>query len=724
MVVPVLARPFFHIAQVVARVRVQAVGALLGATATDAEGDTLTYAWALTTSPAGSQLQVNATTAELSIAPDQVGTYTFSVTVSDGELEGSASADLEALPPPTIDGEVRVQVVKATDGSAIAGAIVTVEGTALTATTDATGVATITDATLVGPITLGVSDPTTVAVDHDLRTTTADIQRPALRGATLQGINRPDVVVPLKDSGSTLQAKARGVVRGTIDFSLFDRMPNIDPFLSFDMNETTSSQIRAVLIAPVVEGDASDFGVRDLLGRPPTLAAPLPGNLTTDDLFLNGAAGLLGVPVTGPDPLMDFTVDAPAGRTRFFVLGVLIDIDAMAVVPLLSGGAADSAALFGSMAFTTLFVGTLDLDVAAGDNDLLAPIADTDLTMLAEVATTITFQDSTEPWALNPTSQVALRRALVSADVTATLTAPSLLADPRVAASLPTSARVEIMDASGNPKVPREFTDLEVPAQTGAPTTEVPYSLAVAVVHDEAGMLPIGFTFTRVADLERPSAIFPLPTFTGALATAPIEALVLTTRGMWPSAVDGAYELLPGLHTGRVPLSAAGTVAARTPRAFPTLDSAFDSGVRVRVKVERADTSGTVVDSSRAYLAFLEEPLPTLTLDGPVTPTLGADSGTLSHLTLSQRTWTQVDDGRGGLNWTPVDDALWDVYATAGAAPIALPESLPFASGDEILLRVRSEVFPSPLDLDLWSGDRLRDGPSETTSDAFLYFMP
>ncbi|MDF1563153.1 MAG: hypothetical protein P1V51_08925 [Deltaproteobacteria bacterium] len=705
----------------------------LSAVATDAEGDALTYAWSLTTAPSGSALTVDATTAELGVTPDVLGDYTFTVTVSDGSLEASASASLAALPPPTIDGEFTVTVISAVDGAPIAGAFVEVSQGGPTATTDASGQATLTDASLSGQTTVSIGAPSlTVDVDHDFNAGTADIQRPAYRGVTLLGINRAAFTVPLKPTDSALQAAPKGVVRGTIDYSIFDRLPAIEPFLSFDMGATTSSQIRAVLIAPVVTGDPADFDVRDLLGRPPTLAAPLPGNLTTDDLFLNGSAALLGVPVTGDDPLMNFVVDAPVGQTRFFVLGVLVDIDALAVVPLLSGGGVDSAALFGSMAFTTLFVATLDLDVAAGDNDLAAPIADTDLTMVAEVPATITFADSTGPWALNPTTDVALRKAVVVPDTTATLTGPGLLADPRVAANLPTSTRVEIMDAQGNPQTPRQFVDLAVPGDTGAPTTDVPYSLAVAVVHDGAGMIPLGLTFTRVADLERGEAVFALPTFTGELANAPIEALVLTTRGMWPSAVDAGYELLSGLHSSRVPLTAGGTVAALAPRPFPVLDPVLDAGLRVRVQVERSDPSTTVVDSARAYLSFLENPPGSLVLSDFLGVSLDPSAAELSHATLANRTWIQVDDGQGGLNWTPRYDTLWDVYGPAGTLQGPLPDPAQTALVDaflgngnnEIRLRVRAESFASPLDLERWSGERLLEGPSEATADDFLFVLP
>lgn len=67
-----------------------APGALVtldGSGSTDANGDTLTYAWTLTSSPTGSATTLNSpTSVKPTFTPDLAGTYVASLTVNDGKV--------------------------------------------------------------------------------------------------------------------------------------------------------------------------------------------------------------------------------------------------------------------------------------------------------------------------------------------------------------------------------------------------------------------------------------------------------------------------------------------------------------------------------------------------------------------------------------------------------------------------------------------------------------
>ena len=65
----------------------------LNATASDPDGDTLTYSWAQTGGPATASTIANPNAATASFTPSAKGVYTFTVTVSDGDTGGTATAN-------------------------------------------------------------------------------------------------------------------------------------------------------------------------------------------------------------------------------------------------------------------------------------------------------------------------------------------------------------------------------------------------------------------------------------------------------------------------------------------------------------------------------------------------------------------------------------------------------------------------------------------------------
>lgn len=77
-----------------------------GATASDPDGDVLTYAWVMTAKPTKSKasfIGASAGTAAAAFVPDVVGTYDFSVTVSDGDATSEPdTVTLTARIPPHV----------------------------------------------------------------------------------------------------------------------------------------------------------------------------------------------------------------------------------------------------------------------------------------------------------------------------------------------------------------------------------------------------------------------------------------------------------------------------------------------------------------------------------------------------------------------------------------------------------------------------------------------
>lgn len=134
---------------------------------TDADGDALTFAWTLTAHPAGTATPTSGTGPTFTWTPDVAGTYTFSVTVSDGK-GGSSTQQATVL----VDNQAPV----------------------LSMTVDATFSATptqaaIQDVTIGGNVAVDATattdpDGDTVAVSFDLVTPTGSAASLAVSGRT------------------------------------------------------------------------------------------------------------------------------------------------------------------------------------------------------------------------------------------------------------------------------------------------------------------------------------------------------------------------------------------------------------------------------------------------------------------------------------------------------------------------------------------------------------
>ena len=76
----------------------------------DAEAE-LTYAWSVVSSPDGSAAQLSGQDGEsLRFTPDQTGTYSLQLVVSDGEDEGSDTVQVVVTRPPP-PGEIRISLL-------------------------------------------------------------------------------------------------------------------------------------------------------------------------------------------------------------------------------------------------------------------------------------------------------------------------------------------------------------------------------------------------------------------------------------------------------------------------------------------------------------------------------------------------------------------------------------------------------------------------------------
>lgn len=704
----------------------------LVATGADPEGAFVSYAWKVTKSPAGSSPSLTgAAAAQASFTPDVEGAFELEVRASDGELDSApAKVTVTAIKQPFIDGELTVMVVDYDTGAPIENVVV--RAGELSATTDALGRATFEDEALVAPVDLVLTSAETIEVDHDANHETAAVVRPAWRGVTLQGARRAELTVPMRRSGASLRAAAKGTVKGVVDSelwldaSLWGKASEIMPMLAFTPTELTSGQLRAMLIAPVVKKPVAELAVSDLMGRPKVIDANLPANLVTDDAFLNSVASLMGVPAVpgGGKALTHFEVDAPAGKQLFFVMGALVGVDASALAPMLAGGNADPASLFGALDFTVLFVGLVSFDVPAdGVLSLEAPLAVGSFEQLWKTEATSSLSEIEEgPYPLDPKLTAEFERAVVVPARVATAKAPARLADPRVAGQVPATARVEIMKADGAPQNPRVFEWLDVPEETGEPATDLPYALSIAAVAGPGGVVPLGLGFTRVGDQEKAASTFALPTVDGDWKGAPVQAVTLVSRGIAPEGEKLAYGLLPGGSVRVDELSAGVALDPGQTPALPTVAGLEDIGLKVTVDCSREDETSTEVQSARAFISGFDTGYSSLS--APPAPSVGQGTH-LVHGVYAARKRIFVDFGQGlGLN-TALSDPLWDVYVEASSAQeLALPPAdlAPFAAFEELMLEVRAESFGAALDMERWSGERLRQGPRAFAADAWVTF--
>ncbi|MFW5878250.1 MAG: PKD domain-containing protein, partial [Myxococcota bacterium] len=464
---------------------------VLSAVASDPDGDSLDYSWMLIQSAEGSSLVqediVGATDAEAGFVPDVAGRYRFLVRVEDGR-GGQAEDELsvEAVEVERLEGEITVTVLGAETGEPIEGAAVSLSGEAasdLQGVTGSSGEVVLSDAALAGPVDIRVESPAeTVLFDHDGDPETAEVELPRYRATLLTGIDRPQATVLMPLTAPAAATGGRGVVHACIPESLFSTLPELERMFSF-AGARMGGQFRMVLVAPVPpRGSLVDVEVKDFLVPSPHAGVPFPGNMGTDDPFMNEYAGQFGLESGecslggAAAPFSSFELEAPAGEQTFSVLGGVATLDLLRLLGLLLGATGegslrvDLASVLGSIDFSLLFMGFIEVEVpSGGEVDISSILADTEGWKAFEEVPHSTARQTVEicddSGHCEDLHQV---RVFPSSAVTMVPEAPP--ADPRVEAALPESSPFEVFCKDGEAMVscePPRIIDLEVPEDTG-----------------------------------------------------------------------------------------------------------------------------------------------------------------------------------------------------------------------------------------------------------------
>jgi chitinase len=78
-----------------------------GSASSDANGDSLSYNWSITSMPAGSTLTLsNAANVNPTLIPSVAGNYIISLTVNDGRINSNSSSVTITVAAPTIVGGI------------------------------------------------------------------------------------------------------------------------------------------------------------------------------------------------------------------------------------------------------------------------------------------------------------------------------------------------------------------------------------------------------------------------------------------------------------------------------------------------------------------------------------------------------------------------------------------------------------------------------------------
>jgi hypothetical protein len=362
----------------------------------------------------------------------------------DGRLD-------EGCPSDCAD-QLTVTVIAAADRQPLAGAHVTVvddAGATHTADTDAAGIATF-SSLATGPrrsIT-AKSDETVPPLPGP-----GGPDRPRYETTTVLGPCTDGITIPLRLTASGSSTPPMGTVVGKVPASLFNLLPHswkcagdcdsdhdCDETYYCEMDETTpcgpkppkiqqgtctprtllpfyamgdpyiSGQMRVAMLVPVLP--QASFTYRDsnkVFAPPPSDDAIPPGNVTTDDSFLNGLAPSLGLEPWGDtcvrtsdcpnssdyvceqdpqgdyrckdkNPLRNIRMRVPAGSTRLVVILGVMDADLMELVPVLlpfltsdSEVEFDYGSFLAAFKLHTLHVCPITVDVTADTENDITP---------------------------------------------------------------------------------------------------------------------------------------------------------------------------------------------------------------------------------------------------------------------------------------------------------------------------------------------------------------
>jgi len=397
----------------------------------------------------------NADQLQATVELSEFGDYVFQLEVRDsGGTEGgrvdtaSDTVAVSLVERSPCEENLVVTVVEADGQQPLAGIHVTVvdaAGQSHNQDTDASGQASFTS--------LAVGTRKSITAISDEKVTAlpgASGERNKYEITTVLEHCSSTITIPLRLTESGWLAQPRGLVTGKVPQNIWDMLPHsfrcagscasdsdcdaiyskgtyyceqeantcqgsctprsLLPFFSLGGGEI-SGQMRVVIITDTFDlRSISRFPVRRLFARPPTADAILPGNLTSDDTFLNGLAPSLGLDPYGdicdsssdcPDtinwmcdtdqggyckdlhPLRNVRMEVPAGTGRTLVLlaGVM-NISMIELLPVLlpfldsngEGVSFDVASMMAAFKVQTLLVCPLTLDIQAGAETSITPV--------------------------------------------------------------------------------------------------------------------------------------------------------------------------------------------------------------------------------------------------------------------------------------------------------------------------------------------------------------
>jgi hypothetical protein len=421
-----------------------------------ADLELVAYDWSLIEQPDGSAAGITPG-AEPGLASFEAalpGDYRIELEVRDslgGHDRDDSDRDsllVQVIERTPCDETLEVHVMAAADASPLSQATVSVvdaAGAVHSGTSDADGLVVLDGLAPGRRRSISAWSDQTVA---PLPGSAAGGQRPRYQAVSVLDhcSGRLTLPLPLSDSGRA--ARERGVVTAKVPEALFDVLPHSNklagacrddddcragtscretplgdrqctpdsllPVFSID-DPHISGQFRGAVLLPVLAGgDPNRIALADLLAPPPTERAFLPGNLASDDSFLNGLGGGLGLDVWGADcstvadcpdvdhytceqdpdgrrrcrdltPLHNLRLEVAAGDAVGLVLLLaVVDVNMANLLPILSqflsAGSGelefDVGSLLGAFQIHTLHACLLRLPVTANrENDISAELA-------------------------------------------------------------------------------------------------------------------------------------------------------------------------------------------------------------------------------------------------------------------------------------------------------------------------------------------------------------
>ena len=723
----------------------------LSAEASDPDGDPLTFSWSMFQQPEESEFSaddlVGSDTPEARFVPDVPGRYRLMVQVDDGRGEtADDTLNVDAIEVERLDGEIAVTVVDSETGEPVEGASVSLLGensAGLSGASDGDGLVVFTNEELAGPVDIKVEGPSeTISFDHDGDPETEPLIVPRYKTTFLTGIDRPEATVLLEPVAPSSETSGSGTVRGCVGEGLFDSLPELYPMFSTLEGARVSGQFRIVLVAPVVpRASLVDLEVNNFIIPSPHAGMPIPGNMATDDPFLNDWSGQFGIE-PGPcligdssAPFAQFELDAPAGSRVFNVIGGVATLDILSVLNLLMGASgvgsinAEIASVLGAIDFETLFMGFLEVDVPdGGEIDISSLLESPDALSAFQEVSHSSAQQTTEVCDDMGYCQDLHQLRVFPASTIEVVPEPPP-SDPRVVESMPATSPFEVF--CGEPGAlqrcdPPEIVDLDVPSDTG---TDVPYGLDMVLMDIPAGHVlasaggyaVVGFRFSRAPGRESERNVFAVPPLDGPYTGLTYSGVSLAFRRLLPRASDGAYFFQFGKAAdslGRLVPGASANVEPNRPLPLVTADP---DGLEVEVlfAVEDPSSETPVVTLSHGMAKGLSEPgaerelpesLP-LTLQEPVDLIVVSFSG--------------VDRGVVGHQRLPAIVPKATMFLPGDATEILLPNlSLAFESGDEVRVDVAGYVLRGSFAYQQPHDPSLVQRRSTLSSDAWSFSMP